>query len=330
LQHVHQYRWTEDVIAQSVLSCKLPPSYIANHSTSSNHGNDNNNNNNNALELVSFFMKLCNDNLKHNLHRRQKGQHQQQASNINRTQSSCEMEVLTYAIRTRLEMNVPYLTSNRWYEGMALGAMYPTHALQTAMLLEELTYIIHNAVSNTGVKSSSSNGDNAEAEGDKIKQAAIGGIYIATELCMLTDTSLNYHDTWSFLQDRVRDYNTLSTTTYSTANDRTNPMSNANSDMAVTAGMAVASSIGSAMLSLMTPVAKATVSSIAGVIVPQVASFPQPPTSSSSPLRNSSSMANSNKGIAPRDYQKLQKNESIDKEKLDLISSLPPFEAVTK
>ncbi|XP_057985765.1 uncharacterized protein LOC110632578 isoform X3 [Hevea brasiliensis] len=66
----------------------------------------------------------------------------------------------------------------------------PTSFKQRAILLDE---IWHTA------------GDEGSDINWYVKRTVVGGIYPTTEIYMLTDSSTDFRDTWSFLDDRVKD-----------------------------------------------------------------------------------------------------------------------------
>jgi len=164
-------------------------------------------------------------------------------------------QVIEFAIRTRLEMNTPFVRSKRWHEGMALGAM-PLNALETANHLETMVKIIEQAMMRSSPNQSLS----------VLERGAIGAVYITTELHLLSDESEGYRDTWAFLNKRVRELELAAQSNFSAI---------PSSDMLV-AGAAVASSLAGAVISLVAPAAKTGIQAIAGSVVPQMMNFMQP------------------------------------------------------
>ena len=160
-----------------------------------------------------------------------------------------EKAFIEYAIRKRLEMVGPYIRSQRWAEGMALGAS-PFQVQETAKHLEAIVSIIEENLSIYFKDVSIS----------LLDRGGIGTIYIATELHMLADSSTNYEDTWMFLNQRMMDLEQITKSTQSGI-----PTSDT-----LVAAQAVASSLGGAFLSLMAPAAQKTVSAVAGAVVPKV------------------------------------------------------------
>jgi len=190
-------------------------------------------------------------------------------------------DVIEWGIKTRLEMNIPFVKSKRWAEGMALGAM-PLNACETANHLEEMVKIIESGMMRCGGNA------NQQALGI-MERGAIGAVYIATELHLLSDESLDHQDTWKFLNHRMKELEFAAQNNFSAI---------PTSDMLV-AGVAVASSLGGAVLSLVAPAATASVQSVAGSVVPQIMKFMQPPT------------VDSTLGTKTQDYD---------------VSDLPPFD----
>jgi ubiquinone biosynthesis protein COQ9 len=130
------------------------------------------------------------------------------------------------AIKTRLGYLLPHLRSQRWHEGMAMGVRDPAAALHTKEQLRQLIQIISNAVvmdvddetTTTADKNDgndmSSNSNNSNSNNNNIplsdwQQLTLGGVYVTTELHLLTDQSPDYQDTWEFLHERVSEWERL-------------------------------------------------------------------------------------------------------------------------
>eukprot|EP00979_Chaetoceros_neogracilis_P012918 scaffold3559_cov284-Chaetoceros_neogracile.AAC.16 len=257
LSHVHTYGWTEQALAQGVLTSKLPPSYIGLITDKKS-------------ELIHFFMQDSNDRLSQALKEEDiEGKYKTHA------------DIIEWAIKTRLEMNIPFVRSKRWAEGMALGAM-PLNAYETANHLEDMVKIIESGMMRCG-------GNHDQQPLGVMGRGAIGAVYVATELHLLSDDSADHQDTWMFLKHRVRELELAAQNDF---------LAVPSSDMLV-AGAAVASSLGGAVLSLVAPAAAAGVQSMAGSVVPQIMKFMQPPT------------VDSTVGTYSQDYD---------------VSDLPPFE----
>ena len=104
----------------------------------------------------------------------------------------------------RLSMVLPYVASNRWHEGMAIGAL-PQNAYHTAQQLDEMAAIVLNyALRKEHV-----------TENNATNRAAVIAAYAASELHLFSDgkdgtvsgnslalSGEQYHAAWTFLQDR--------------------------------------------------------------------------------------------------------------------------------
>lgn len=244
LDEVHEYGWTDDAIAAGVLGLNLPPSTIGLVSGG-------------PSELVSFFMDHCNGELERKLKERHIPSWEERKTPI--------PERIHQAIWCRLEMVGPYIRSGRWQEGMALGAMPPNNALTTAGQLSHLVDMIVSAVGLPSV--------------GFVERAAIGGVYAATELHMLSDESPGFEDTAIFLEQRVKDLETMAGAVSSVGSGGPGLFS---PEVAV-AATAVATSLGGAIVSLAQPAALGAVSTVASQVMPQVTSLMQPQAAAEGP-----------------------------------------------
>ncbi|KAG8376236.1 hypothetical protein BUALT_Bualt09G0042100 [Buddleja alternifolia] len=94
-------------------------------------------------------------------------------------------------VRIRLEMQAPYIS--KWPQALSIQAQplnISTSFRQRAMLVDEIWHAA---------------GDEANDYDWYVKRTVLGGIYSATELYMLTDTSPDFQDTWQFLDGRIKD-----------------------------------------------------------------------------------------------------------------------------
>lgn len=100
------------------------------------------------------------------------------------------IERIKTAIRRRLKMNVPYMEV--WPSAMALGATPKNLG------------ITYNHISHTidEIWRISMVEDDTDAFA---KKTALSGVYVATELFMLSDQSVDYESTWIFLERRLDD-----------------------------------------------------------------------------------------------------------------------------
>mmetsp|Transcript_8601 Transcript_8601/g.17872 ORF Transcript_8601/g.17872 Transcript_8601/m.17872 type:complete len:204 (+) Transcript_8601:3-614(+) len=86
------------------------------------------------------------------------------------------------AIQWRLQQVLPYVESGQWHKGMAMGLSTP---LTTQSQLHEFIELV------------------APPNSSQAYHTALGAIFVTTELHLLTDSSLEYQDTWSFLQSKL-------------------------------------------------------------------------------------------------------------------------------
>lgn len=244
LTHVHEYGWTEEAIAQGVISAGFPPSYIGLVEDSQNK----------PLGLISFFMEESNTQLDEKV--RSFCERRKKSGTVQPNRA----EVMEFAIRARLEMVEHFIESKRWHEGMALGAM-PSNAMSTTSQLEDLMDKIASAMTNAdpGTRVTDLHAESRPL--GQLERAAIGSVYIATELHMLADTSDGFEETWSFLKDRVQEMEVMAAKQSSSGLPSL--------EMAAAASM-VASSMGGAFLSLFAPTAKMSMNSMAGTVIPNV------------------------------------------------------------
>lgn len=129
-------------------------------------------------ELVEYFMDSCLAKLRETL-----------IANTDKLQTMTVAERLKFGVRTRLEMLEPVMA--HWPQGMAVGALpqnAPTTAQKLAKLSDEIWYFA---------------GDKSTDFSWYTKRAILTGIYASTELFMLNDKSLDYQETWAFLDRRV-------------------------------------------------------------------------------------------------------------------------------
>ncbi|GAA0163495.1 hypothetical protein LIER_39608 [Lithospermum erythrorhizon] len=94
-------------------------------------------------------------------------------------------------VRIRLEMQAPYIS--KWAQALSIQAHplnVPSSFKQRAMLMDEIWHAV---------------GDDGTDVDWYVRRTILGGVYSATELYMLTDTSLGFCDTWAFLDGRIRD-----------------------------------------------------------------------------------------------------------------------------
>lgn len=100
-------------------------------------------------------------------------------------------ERIAKLVRVRLQLQAPYIST--WPQALSIQAQpsnFSTSFKQRAMLIDEFCH------------ASSDEGTGVDWY---LKRTVLGGIYSTTEVYMLTDNSTDFHDTWIFLNDRVRD-----------------------------------------------------------------------------------------------------------------------------
>ena len=114
---------------------------------------------------------------------------------------------IAQALQRRLEYQVPLVQCGRWQQAMAMGLHTPQQTSQ------QLQTLIHTVLSHAAAPSSSM----TQHPPSTIAQLALGGIYVATELHLLADTSPHYQDTWQFLQQRVQEWENTTTGSSSSA-----------------------------------------------------------------------------------------------------------------
>jgi ubiquinone biosynthesis protein COQ9 len=87
-------------------------------------------------------------------------------------------------IKWRLEQVVPLAQSGQWHQGMALGLTTP---LTIRSQLHEFIELV------------------APPGSSMMYQTTLGGIFVASELHLLTDSSPEYEQTWKFLESRLEE-----------------------------------------------------------------------------------------------------------------------------
>lgn len=233
LKHVHEHGWSQDAISAAVVSSNLPLSMMGMVTPNS---------------LITHFMDTCQEQFQKTL--------DTSLTPMWKEESNPDLSArLEKALRARLEYVVPYVKSNRWHEGMALGATKNTTI--TASQLESMIQSIADSIL-VGT-------DHAPL--GIAERTAIGALYISTELHLLADDSLDYEATWAFLKSRIAEMHLLA--------NSANWTSVVSGDTAI-AATAVATSLCGAVVSLLQPAARGVVSAAASTVVPHLATFLQP------------------------------------------------------
>ncbi|KAK2645053.1 hypothetical protein Ddye_020248 [Dipteronia dyeriana] len=100
-------------------------------------------------------------------------------------------ERISKLVRIRLEMQATYIS--KWPQALSIQAQplnVSTSFKQRAMLVDEIWHAV---------------GDEGSDIDWYVKRTILGGIYSTTEIYMLTDSSPDFRDTWTFLDARVKD-----------------------------------------------------------------------------------------------------------------------------
>jgi len=299
LHRVHDEGWTDDAIASGVIDAGLPPSYIgqATSSTSSFGSSD----------LVSFFMNECNASLKQQLLEDEKKNTEVNSTNDNKTVDNVSSRIHK-ALQLRLSMVLPFVSSNKWHEGMAIGAL-PQNAYNTAEQLDDMANIVLDyALEGNNVGNHS-----------PTQRAAVIAAYASTELHLLSDEgngtisgnsiSLSgdqYHATWEFLDARSKEVAELivNGVNMSSLNGLSLP-----NPTHVMAASAVASSLAGAALSMAAPSAAA----VAGNVIPRAMSSMLTPLQNVVSSQMNTTASTKPDGTNPSDYI--------------ATDNLPPFDA---
>lgn len=226
LRQVKEHGWSEDAIAAGVLSAGLPLAMVGLVTQQTDASA--------AVNLVMHYMEECNRNLLQELEQ----QRQQE-----KTQTLSEMQKLFYAVQFRLRMNIPYVSTKRWHEAMAIGISTPYVALDTSRKLRDMSQIILSFVGSTLSEGS------ITPKATLPQESALHAVYIATELFMLTDSSTDFVDTWTFLQHRLDDMDAAAA--FSSKACSIVSAGSTNREEAVSVMAAVVTSLGGALISVL-------------------------------------------------------------------------------
>jgi len=298
LQRVHDEGWTDDAIASAVIDAGLPPSYIgqATSSTSSFGSSD----------LVSFFMNECNSSLKQQLMKEEKKNTESNSTNDNKSVDNVSSRIHK-ALQMRLSMVLPFVSTNKWHEGMAIGAL-PQNAYNTAEQLDDMASIVLDyALEGNNVGNHS-----------PTHRAAVIAAYAATELHLLSDggsdstisgnsislSGEKYHATWEFLDARSKEVAHLivNGVNMSSLNGLSLP-----NPTHVMAASAVASSLAGAALSMAAPSAAA----VAGNVIPRAMSSLMTPLQNVVASQMNTTASAKPDGTRPSDYTPFDTSEEI-------------------
>ena len=246
-----------------------------------------------SADLVAFFMDQCNHDLRVELDKLKSD-----------TEISQDIATrLDQALQLRLMSVVPFVSSKRWHEGMAIGAL-PQNAYRTACQLDEMSQIVLDYVLE----------NKAQIVGPA-QRAAVVAAYAAAELHLVSEgmndaargvsgSSISYNGekyslTWSFLKERCSEAAQMLTDGNAGLPIPGVPLNATH----VAAASAVASSLIGAAFSLAAPAATA----VAGEALPRV-------METLSPLQEYvlSKNGEGKYGTRPIDYQ---------------VDDLPPFDS---
>jgi rpsU-divergently transcribed protein len=176
LEQVPFYGWTDDAIAAAAASLE-PPQSLATAGLLT------------VGELVAKAMDYWNAALRDEL------QQQRRQGVV----PWSDTDQIAYAFQYRLERIQDLVRSNRWHEGMAVGAQ-PGQVSQTK---DQIAAIVEITVQQCSTTFSTA------------ERLGLGAVYIAAELHMLSDPSEGFRDTWVFLRqlvdewDHLRQYSSL-------------------------------------------------------------------------------------------------------------------------
>lgn len=177
VKHVPRYGWTQDAVTAAAMEDPKLSISMAGMLT--------------PMDLVSWLM----DDMNHQLRRRKEENRFETNAKLDDNYVNNEEEMAQQQstvrndvdhvfddIQWRLQQVIPLVESGQWHRGMAMGLSTP---VRTQSQLHEFLEIIAPKNSSTAY------------------HAALGAIFVSTELFFLTDKSLNYTETWSFLRNRL-------------------------------------------------------------------------------------------------------------------------------
>ncbi|KAB5571557.1 hypothetical protein PHYPO_G00226280 [Pangasianodon hypophthalmus] len=141
--------------------------------------------NNGAGDLVLHFISQCNTQLV-NILAEQNNQVQ-----LGQAEKKTTAEFLKDAVETRLRMLIPYIDT--WPQAMSVLLLphnIPDSLKHLSTMVDDIWYYA---------------GDRSTDINWYTRRAALTGIYNTTELVMLQDTSPDFEQTWTFLNNRIQD-----------------------------------------------------------------------------------------------------------------------------
>uniref|UniRef100_A0A3Q1D7W8 Ubiquinone biosynthesis protein n=1 Tax=Amphiprion ocellaris TaxID=80972 RepID=A0A3Q1D7W8_AMPOC len=140
---------------------------------------------NGAGDLVLHFIAHCNSQLTEILAE----QHKQ--VQLGQAEPKKTADFLREAVETRLRMYIPYIET--WPQAMSILLLphnIPDSLKHLSSMVDDIWYYA---------------GDRSTDMNWYTKRAVLTGIYNTTELVMLQDSSPDFQDTWSFLDNRIQD-----------------------------------------------------------------------------------------------------------------------------
>lgn len=194
LQQVHQHGWTRRALVEAAAQLQEKRSSADTSGTPSLSIS--------GLfepdELVHILMQRWNDRLRDDL---------QRAVTEPLAALTTPHQRAVYAIQTRLGYLTDYVESQTWPSAMALGAQ-PTQMFTTQERLRETMDIVAAFVATdppSAADDAAAAAVNPPSNLSEPQMALLGGVYVATELHLLTDAP-PYSDTWDFLERRVHEW----------------------------------------------------------------------------------------------------------------------------
>ncbi|XP_060784249.1 ubiquinone biosynthesis protein COQ9, mitochondrial isoform X2 [Neoarius graeffei] len=148
--------------------------------------------NNGAGDLVLHFISQCNAQLADIL------AEQNNQVQLGQAEKKKTDEFLRDAVETRLRMLIPYIDT--WPQAMSILLLphnIPDSLKHLATMVDDIWYYA---------------GDRSTDLNWYTRRAALTGIYNTTELVMLQDSSPDFEQTWTFLNNRINDVVTVANT----------------------------------------------------------------------------------------------------------------------
>ncbi|XP_047238523.1 ubiquinone biosynthesis protein COQ9, mitochondrial [Girardinichthys multiradiatus] len=147
---------------------------------------------NGAGDMVLHFISQCNSKLTEILAE----QHNQ--VQLGQAEPKKTADFLRDAVETRLRMYIPYIET--WPQAMSILLLphnIPDSLKHLSTMVDDIWYYA---------------GDRSTDMNWYTKRAVLTGLYNTTELVMLQDSSLDFQDTWTFLDNRIQDVVNMATT----------------------------------------------------------------------------------------------------------------------